>query len=192
MFAGPEPSIVDLTLYTDALVIHGSVRTLQRRITDILSMAEPRFLVLEDLTIDEHGSRGRPTRAEYAQVNLDSVLFAIADVPVEPRAELRLAKTPERALISVPPFKVAGMIHLLYEEDIRLALGELTGSFIPVTNATYWSEQLGEARKQAAVVAVNHHRAQILTPFQDADPWAGLAPTPAETTRGSLGPAEQI
>jgi hypothetical protein len=176
MFAGFSDLVpVELTLYTDALVIKGSVRTRQRRVSDILNHAEDPFLILENVVVEEFGSRGSPVRSEYAQVNLESVLFAVADVPVEPSAELRTPKTQEEALLSVPPFTVVGTIHLLPTGgSLRDALTELTGRFVPVTDAVYWSDRLGEARQSALLVAVNHHRAQILAPHRVEDPWAGL------------------
>jgi hypothetical protein len=165
---------VSLTLYTDSFVVRGSVQTRQRRISDVLNHAENEFLVISDVTVDEFGSRAQPLRADFAQVNLNAVLFAVADTPVEPVPELRTPKIPERALISVPPFKVVGRIHLMPERDLRDALTELTGHFLPVTDATYWSDTVGEARQTAQMVAVNHERAQILAPFKETDPWAGL------------------
>ena len=80
-------------------------------------------------------------------MNLESVLFAVADTPVEPAPELRTPKIAEQALISIPPFKVTGRIHLLPERSLREALSELTGPFLPVTEGTYWSDSLGEARR---------------------------------------------
>lgn len=176
MFAGfAELVPAELTLYTDALVITGSVRTRQRRITDILNHAEDPFLILEDVTVETFGTRGMPARSEYAQVNLESVLFAVADLPVEPSPELRTPKTREEALVSVPPFTVVGTIHLLPTGgNLRDALTELTGTFIPVTEAAFWSDSAGEPRQTALLVAVNHRRAQILAPHRVADPWAGL------------------
>jgi len=178
-----ELSRVELTLYTDALVTRGFVRTHQRRVTDILNLADQPFLVLEDVTVDELGARIQPIQAEYAQVNLDSVLFAVGDVPVEPIPELRTPKQQEQVLVSVPPFNVVGTIHLMPgEANLREALTELTGRFIPVTDATYWSDRLGEARQKALLVAVNHRRTQILAQHREVDPWAGLggaAPTRA-------------
>lgn len=165
---------VNLTLYTDSFVVRGAVQTRQRRISDVLNHAENEFLVISDVTVDEFGSRAQPLRADFAQVNLNAVLFAVADTPVEPVPELRTPKIPERALISVPPFKVVGRIHLMPERDLREALTELTGHFLPVTDANYWSDTVGEARQTAPMVAVNHERAQILAPFKEADPWAGL------------------
>ena len=80
---GLEPVTVDLTLYTDSLVVKGSVSTTHRRITDILNLADQPFLILEDATVEELGARGTPIKADVAQINLDSVLFAVANVPIE-------------------------------------------------------------------------------------------------------------
>jgi hypothetical protein len=98
----------------------------------------------------------------------------VADDPVDPAPELRTPKVAEEALISIPPFKVLGNIHLLPARSLREGLTELTGHFLPVTDGTYWSDTLGEARATAALVAVNHDLAQILAPHHQVDPWTGL------------------
>lgn len=174
MMLGGDPLEVALTLYTDAFVIRGTIRTRQRRVTDILNQADDGFLVVADATTDEFGSRELASRTEYAQVNLGAVLFAVADTPIEARPDLRTPKVPETAMISVPPFRITGRIHLLPERSLGEALTELTGRFVPVTDATYWSDTVGEARRSAAMVAFNHERAQILAPHRDVDPWQGL------------------
>jgi hypothetical protein len=111
----------------------------------------------------------------YAQVNLDTILFATADVPVEPNPTMRVVKTAEPAVVSVPPFQVAGTVHLLVGDgEIRDALRSLTDAFVPVTDATYWADSLGEPRRRALLVAVNHHRAQYIAPHREVDPWAGM------------------
>jgi hypothetical protein len=180
---GGEPTLVPLTLYTDSFVIRGQIRSRQGRVTDILNDADDGFIVLSDVLTDEYGSRSVAGRSEYAQVNLDAVLFAVADTTVEARQDLRTPKVPEQALISIPPFQVLGRIHILPERDLREALGELTGRFLPVTDATFWSDTIGEARQTAVMVAINHHRAQILAPHREVDPWAGL-----DRSRESGGP----
>ena len=174
MLLGGEPNQISLTLYTDAFVIKGMIRTRQARITDMLNQADEDFLVLSDAVVDEYGARGMPVRSEFAQVNLAAVLFAVADAPIEARPDLRTPKVPEQALISIPPFRVTGRVHVLPERDLREALSELTGRFIPVTDATYWSDSVGEARATAPMVAINHHRAQILAPHREVDVWGGL------------------
>jgi hypothetical protein len=186
MFSGIGAlATVELTLYTDALIVRGLIQTRQRRVSDILNQREEPYLVLEDVSVDEFGSRGQPIRAEFAQVNLDAVLFAVGDTPVEPLPELRTPKTREEALVSIPPFSVVGTIHLPPSGgSLRDALSELTGRFIPVTEAMFWSDRVGEPRQTALLVAVNHARAQILAPHRAVDPWEGLnASRPEESGR---------
>jgi hypothetical protein len=171
---GGDVTSLPLTLYTDAFVIRGFIRTRQRRITDVLNQADEPFVVVADATIDEYGSKGIASRADYAQVNLGAVLFAVSDETVDPRPDLRTPKVPEMAMISLPPFRITGRIHLMPERDLHEALSELTGAFIPVTDATFWSDTIGEARTTAHVLAFNHSRAHILAPHTEVDPWHGL------------------
>jgi hypothetical protein len=114
---GGEEQRIQLTLYTDSYVVRGTMRTRQRRLSDILNDAEHEFLVLTDAVMDEYGSRAIALRAEYVQVNLAAVLFAVADAVVEPVPELRTPKVAEQALISIPPFRIIGHIHLLPERN---------------------------------------------------------------------------
>jgi hypothetical protein len=174
MLLGGEPALVSMTFYTDAFIIKGSIRTRQGRITDILNQADEDFIVLSDTVVDEYGARGMPVRSEFAQVNLGAVLFAVADTSIEARADLRTPKVPEQALISIPPFRITGRVHVLPERDLREALTELTGRFLPVTDATYWSDSVGEARATAPMIAINHARAQIFAPHREVDVWGGL------------------
>jgi uncharacterized protein DUF6812 len=173
MFSAQEPKVA-VTLHTDAYVIRGQVASRQRRVTDILNDVDHDFLVLTDAVLDEYGAHGGTSRADFAQVNLASVLFAIADAPVESAPEMRTPKVQEEALISIPPFKIIGQIHLMPEHNLRDALAQLTGRFVPVTDATYWSDTLGEARTSSALVAFNRSRAQILAPHRAVDPWEGI------------------
>jgi len=171
---GGELRPTAITLVTDNFVVRGTIQTRLRRITDMLNSAEHDFLVLEQATFDEFGSTGVTMQTDFAQVNLGTVLFGVADEPVDATPELRVQKVSETALISIPPFTITGHIHLMPGRDLRLALDELIGRFIPVTDATYWSDRVGEARTTALIVAVNHNRAQIMAPHREVDPWAGL------------------
>jgi hypothetical protein len=173
MFAAEEPKVA-VTLHTDAYVIRGQVTSRQRRVTDILNETDRDFLVLTDAILDEYGAHGGTTKADFAQVNLASVLFAIAEAATESFPEMRTPKVQEEALISIPPFKIIGQIHLMPEHNLREALAQLTGRFVPVTDAAYWSDSLGEARTTSALVAFNRSRAQILAPHRAVDPWEGI------------------
>ncbi len=172
MFAPAQQT--ELTLYTDSYIVRGTVETRERRVTDILNHAEHDFLVLRQTTLDEYGSRAMSIQSEYSQVNLASVLFAVAQDFVGPAPELRMPKVPEEAMIIVPPFRLTGRIHLLPERNLADALGELIGRFIPVTDAAFWSDTVAEARQTATMVAVNHARTQIFAPHRVVDPWADL------------------
>src|SRR5262245_48749956 len=180
--------MLDLTLYTDSYMARGSLRTRQPRLTDCLNHAEEPFVVIEQALVEEYGSHGEVIRADFAQVNLGAVLFAVSDVEVAPTPELRTPKVAEEALITVPPFKIIGRIHLLPERELREALHELTGAFVPVTEATYWSDQIGAPRESAAVVTFNHSRAQILAPHRVVDPWAGMPVAPPESAMAEEAP----
>ena len=178
--------------------VHGRVRhqgqpgTRQRRITDMLNLADDPFLVLADVTFDEYGSVGRTVRADFAQVNLGSVLFAVADTVAEPRPSC--APQGRAAGDHLDP-AVQGhrQIHLLAERSLRDALTELTGSFLPVTEATYWSDSLGEAARDRRRWSRSTGRSpRSWRPHQEVDPWAGLDPLaagegPPRRRRGAVG-----
>jgi hypothetical protein len=188
-----ELAKVELTLYTDALIVRGTVRTRQHRVSDILNLSETPFLVLEEVTVTDLDGSAEPIEADVAQINLDAVLFAAVDTAIEPLPELRTPKMQREAVISIPPFRVFGTVHLLAgSPNLREALTDLTGRFLPVTDAEFEAPSLGRGRGQAAMVAVNHQRAQILAKFREAgdrpverssgaDPWAsaGAPATPA-------------
>jgi hypothetical protein len=176
---------VELTLYTDALIARGGVRTRQHRISDILNLSETPFLVLEGVTVTDLDGRSDPITADIAQINLDAVLFAVVNTSVAPSPELRSPKMQREAIISVPPFRVTGTLHLLAgSSSLREALTDLTERFLPVTDAEFQAPSLGLAPQPALMLAVNHQRAQILARYSEpgdrpiegppaAEPWEG-------------------
>ncbi len=205
MFAAfSELGHVELTLYTDALVARGTIRTRQHRVSDILNLADTPFLVLEGVQVTDLHGDSVGIDADVAQINLDAVLFAVADEPVSPSPELRAPKMQHSAIISIPPFRVTGTLHLpAASANLREALGDLTGRFLPVTDAAYEAPSLGLPSRGALMLAVNHHRAQILARYSapgdkpaeraDDDPWAPTIQDPgpgqgAGTTDGSAAP----
>ncbi len=200
MFAAfSELGKIELTLYTDALIARGTIRTRQHRVSDILNLSETPYLVLEDVRVTDLDGRGTAIDADVAQINLDAVLFAVVDTPVAPSPELRAPKTPHDAIISVPPFRVVGTLHLpAAAANLREALTDLTGRFLPVTDAAYEARSLGLAPQEAMMLAVNHRRAQILAQYMApgdrpaegafSDPWAqGATPDPASGGWGAAG-----
>lgn len=168
MFEQPE-QLLGLTLYTEAFVVRGDVRTRRRRMSDVLNDAEHEFVVLRDVELIEFGVQRPPIRSQFAQVNFDAILFAVASERIEPTPEMRLNKLAETAFISIPPFSVIGRIHVMPEPDLSLGLDELTARFIPVTDAAFWADLIRVPRRTAPMIAVNHARAQILAPYVEGE-----------------------
>ena len=98
---------------------------------------------------------------------------------------------PDEAIISMPPFKIVGTIHLLPTEgDLRQALAELTGRFLPVTDATYWSDLLGEARQTVAPGRGEPPARADPGAAQAVDPWAGIDPSPGQAPASPPSPLD--
>ena len=169
MFAAINELVrIELTLYTDALIAHGAVLTAQRRVSDILNQSETPYLVLESVTVTDHSGRVQPIAADVAQINLDAVLFAAVDEPAESAPGLRTAKIKRVAIISIPPYRVTGTLHLLAgSTNLREALVDLKGRFLPVTDASFEAPSVGVAAHRALMLAVNHQRAQILANYRE-------------------------
>ena len=178
MFEGiPQQQVTPVTLYTDSYLVRGTLHARLRRLSDILNEAESDFLVLESVKFEEFGSHALVEDVPYAQINLATVLFGVADAPFETTPEMRMPKVPEEAIISLPPFRITGRIHLMPGRELRDELSQLDGRFLPVTDATFWSERLNEPRTTAPMLAFSHARAHILAPHAERDVWAGLGAT---------------
>ena len=80
---GGDLRTVTLTLYTDTHIVRATYATRQRRVTDILNEPDTDFIVVRDAVFDDFGTTTSPVRAEYAQLNLGAVLFAVADETVD-------------------------------------------------------------------------------------------------------------
>jgi hypothetical protein len=188
-----EPTRMDVRLYTDAYVVRGWISTYQRRLSDLLNAADPDFLVVEDVALEEFRTGDVIRQAPFAQINLNTVLFAVSEQAVESKPEFRIPKVREQALVIVPPFRITGHIHLPQAAELRHALMGLTGRFLPVTEVTYWSESLREPHTSADMLAVNHARAQIFAPYQEPNVWGDLNEDAVRVSSASLAadaPAE--
>jgi hypothetical protein len=155
-----------LTLFTDRFVIHATFKSHERRLSDSLNVPGEPFLVVEDARFEELGTRTVLEEAPFAQINLSTVLFAVAHEPAPAVPEMRRLKVTQKALVILPPFRIAGQLHLLPDRDLHRQLGELTGRFVPMTGCQFWAEAEGP-RTTVSMVAFNHSRAQILAPYQE-------------------------
>ena len=87
---------VPITLYTDAFMVKGVLETRHRRLTDALNESTDGFLVLSDTRFDAFRSAANLIHADFAQINLASVLFVVSDETVDARPEPRPARASPR------------------------------------------------------------------------------------------------
>lgn len=183
---------LNVTVYTDAYLVKGSLSAGQATLAAILNGAADDVILVSDVTIDEYGSRTGAVRAEFAQINVSTVLFAVAGTARDAGEEVLTATAPDQVLVSIPPFRIIGRLQGSGERPLREAVQALRGRFIEIVDAVYSSELAAEARTPASLLAVNRLKAHVIAPHREVDPWAGLAPGAASPTGGDVaggGPA---
>jgi hypothetical protein len=156
--------LLPLTVVTRDLIIHGSLKTRLRRLTDVMNEPDMDHLVLFDATFLEVGSRRVVAGSSVAQVQLGELLFVHTSGPTESGQEMRTPKQPIRATLLAPPFTIEGSIHLPLEEALQQAVDSLSGRFIPVTSARYSAYGMAESPNSVDLLVVNRMRAHVAIP----------------------------
>jgi hypothetical protein len=172
MFEGTTEHVMRLTIYTDSYVVRGGLRGGPSQLGDALNGARHEFLLLEGVKFEEFGSHALVEDVPYAQVNLDTVLFAVTE-----SGSLDGGDTPggsERVIATVPPFRITGRLSLGAGRELREPLTQPEGRFLTLADAVFSSERLNEPRTMAPLLAFNHARAHIIAPHAERDVWAGL------------------
>jgi hypothetical protein len=165
------PALTAVRLYTEHYLVRGRISTPHGLVEGLNGSGEE--LVLEDAFFDEFASREIVGQAPFAQVNLAMVILAALDDEFEEGAEPSERASGDQVMIGVPPYRVTGHVEL-GRSDLRQLLDRMSGRFIEVTDATFWSESLNEPRKRTSMLAVNHARAHVVAPFEERDVWAGV------------------
>jgi hypothetical protein len=169
----PPPALTAVRLYTEHYLVRGRMSTMKGSLLDALNGAAEE-IILEDAFFDEFASREIVGQAPFAQVNLSMVILAAFDAEFEEGVEAPEPAAGNQVMIGVPPYRVTGHVELGNQPDLRKLLDRMSGRFIEVTDATFWSESLNEPRKRTRVLAVNHARAHVVAPFEERDVWAGV------------------
>lgn len=157
--------------YTDSYVVSGTVSTTAADVHALLTMGDPDTLELEEVRLSEHSTGDLVRELAFARVAVAAILFAVSDEPDESAAAIALPRLSEKALLIVPPFRLTGYLHAADATDLRSAAGALSGRFLPVSDATHWSESLREPRTSAQLAAVARARVQIVAPYLEQDVW---------------------
>jgi hypothetical protein len=164
MFDSFNPVLsLPLTVATSKLIINGTLQTRRRRLSDVLNEADTDHLVLFDTTFVDAGSGRVLAGPATAQIQLDDVLFVHTSDVTESGQEVRTPKRPIEAVLVAPPYVIAGDIHLPFESELSQAVDALTGRFVPVTRARYWTDDEASAT-HVDLLVVNHARAHVAVP----------------------------
>ena len=150
-----------LTVATDSMMIQGKLTTRRTRLTDLLNDPNVDYLILNDPTFMELGSRRALAQGAVAQVRVSDVLFVHTTEKPESDGAMRMPKQPVEATLLLPPFTIKGTIFLPYESDLKIALAAYGDKFEPVTDARYWAYAVAETPCAVDLLVFNHARAHL-------------------------------
>lgn len=170
-FEGFAPvEAVEVEIYTSAYRITGSLHTPFRRVAEILNQLPSAFVTIEDASIVEHAAPDEATRSGTAHVAVDEIFVMVAPgLAGQPRAEMRIQKQRATAVLSMPPLRLAGTVHVPVGSrpiDGFLNVGE---RFVPMTDVQLTSAAHPTLERELPIVAVRRDRAQVLVVGDAAD-----------------------
>jgi hypothetical protein len=188
-FATPHPVAVEID--TDAYRVTGTLTTPFRRVAEILNQVPSGHLAIEHATVVDHAG-GVATRVPSALVAVDAVVVLKAPgLTAEPRADMRIHKSPIRARIAVPPFILDGTVHIPIGSRPPDALLGGHDRFMAMTDATITSAAHPGLDAMAAVIAFRRDRAEVVVLADEEHPDELLAEVLDDETAGSwLAPGD--
>jgi hypothetical protein len=164
---------IEIEVFTESDLIRGRLSTSQARLSDTLNYELPHVLVLANASSRPlDGPDEPPTRSAFAHLNTLAIVFTVPITP-EPSLEKRrqsggfdyVEKEPHQAVISAPPFKFEGGLHLPKGDEVERSLWALTPSFVPLTDVTVRLVGSSAVSWHREVIILNRRRAQILLPI---------------------------
>jgi hypothetical protein len=173
----PNQNLISATIFTLTTAIACELRVRQRRLTDYLNTADDHFFMVEKARFSALAAVSSSARtAPYAQLNRDSVVFAIpysgeAADEEETKRLVMVQKLPHQVILNAPPFTIEGVMHLLKETSLRDALLSMRQQFLPLTSAHAIYMPTGQ-RFSAGIIIVNRNRIEAFIPGSVAAPGA--------------------
>lgn len=160
-FASVESVAVEI--YTSAYRISGTIHTPFRRVAEILNQLPSGHVTIEEARIEEHAAGGLASPAGTAHVAVDEILVMVAPgLAGEPRAEMRIQKQPATAVLSMPPLRVAGTVHVPIGSRAIDGFLNVAERFVPMTDARLTSAAHPALDRKVPILAVRRDRAQVM------------------------------
>lgn len=160
-FATVEPVAVEI--YTSAYRVSGTIHTPFRRVAEILNQLPSAFVAFEEVSIAEHAAPESVTRAGTAHVAVDEILVMVAPgIAGQPRAEMRIQKQSATAVLSMPPLRLAGTVHVPLGSRAIDGFLNVAERFVPMTDARLTSAAYPALDREIPILAVRRDRAQVM------------------------------
>jgi hypothetical protein len=181
-------------VYTADYRVAGAMQTRFQRAAEIMNLVASPHIILDKAIVTAYGEADAAFEADQLAVSFDAILLAVVagTEAAPPSAEgMVIPKRRVQAEIVIPPFTVSGTIHITQGSRPIDTLLNASEQFLAVTGATISSTAFPAMNRQAAMVAVNRHGAQLLVVGDDEDQDQLLADVLSEEkARDWLGTAD--
>jgi hypothetical protein len=155
---------IEVELFTAAYRVAGTIHTPFKRVAEILNQLPGAHLAVENATITEHGAEGGVAEhVPSALVTVDDVLVLVApNLAGETSAEMRILKHPAHAVLSIPPLRLEGTIHVPVGSQPADGLLNVPDRFMPMTDASMTSATHPALDREAPILALRRDRAHVI------------------------------
>jgi hypothetical protein len=153
---------IEVELFTAAFHVAGTIHTPFRRVAELLNQLPGAHLPVENATIVEHGISASE-RVPTALVTVDDVLVLVAPALMgESSAEMRILKNPAHAVLSIPPLRLEGTIHVPVGSRPADGLLNVPDRFMPMTDARLTSASHPDLDRTVPILALRRDRAHVI------------------------------
>ena len=162
---------IEVELFTAAYRVAGTIHTPFRRVAELLNQLPGGHLAVGNATITAHGAEEVVERAHSALVTVEEVLVLVAAGLVgESSAEMRILKNPAHAVLSIPPLRLEGTIHVPVGSRPVDGLLNVPDRFIPMTDASLTSAIHPALDRSFPILALRRDRAHVIVVSEPVEP----------------------
>jgi len=168
-------------VYTSAYRVRGTIISRFERVADVLNLLGSNHLVVEEATIVEIGEEGE-RRVPLVHVALAEILVLAVDGIPNARPDMRVQKRAVRGEVAIPPFRLAGAIHVPHGGIAVDGFVNAGDRFLPMTDVAIRCTAAASLDRSAPAVAVQRERAHLVMVEDDERPDQLLATVLDERT----------
>jgi hypothetical protein len=149
-------------------------------VAEILNLLPSGHVTIEAASIVEHAAPESSMRAGTAHVAVDEILVMMApELAGPPRAEMRIQKAPATAVLSMPPLRLSGTVHVPLGSRPIDGFLNVAERFVPMTDARLTSAAHPDLDREVPILAVRRDRAQVMV-ITDAAAEEAIADDPGD------------